>query len=78
MEEFTGLVTAGPFGRGSKSRHEGVFLETDVGRFVLRRPGANPFSDPVLDHLVGRRISATGETHDYVLLLAHWQEIDGS
>jgi hypothetical protein len=77
MEEFQGLVTAGPFARGSKSEHRGVFLETDSGRFVLRRPGGNPFSDPVLDGLVGRKISATGETHNYVLLLADWREIDG-
>jgi hypothetical protein len=35
-------------------------LVTDEGEFRLRRKGGNPFGDPSLDRLVGKRIEAEG------------------
>ncbi|TVV76959.1 hypothetical protein [Sphingomonas solaris] len=75
MEELTGLVTSGLLAPGSKSERRGIYLDTAAGRFVLRRPGANAFSDPVLEKLVGRRITAFGEMRDYILLLADWRAV---
>lgn len=55
-----GTVTRRPYAAGSKSEHEAVMLVTDEGEFRLRRKGGNPFSDPSLDRLVGKRIEAEG------------------
>ena len=35
-------------------------LVTDEGEFRLAREGGNPFADPTLDRLVGKRIEAEG------------------
>lgn len=66
--ELTGKVSKGPFGKGSKSAHEAIYLKSDKGDFVLRRKGANPFSDPELDKLVGKTVRATGMIADYLFL----------
>jgi hypothetical protein len=60
ISEFRGKVTRKPFGKGSKSEHLAVVLETDGGDLVLRRPGGNPIRDPELEQLVGKTISARG------------------
>ena len=65
MEEVSGQVVKAPFGTGSKSEHDAVYLNTDKGRFVLRRPGANAFSDPELENLVGKKIQGRGQTVGY-------------
>jgi hypothetical protein len=76
MREFTGKVTKKPFGRGSKSEHRAVRLETDEGSYVLRRVGGNPFQDSELDKLVGKTIRCTGELSGYTLTIAGWSERD--
>ena len=58
--ELVGKVVQKKFAQGSKSEHDAMYLETDQGSFVLRRLGGNPFSDPVLKKLVGKKITATG------------------
>lgn len=55
-----GIVARRPYATGSKSEHEAVMLITDQGEFRLRRKGGNPFHDPSLNNLVGRRIKAEG------------------
>ena len=74
MGEYSGLVTSAPFASGSKSASDAIYLETGEGRFMLRRPEGNAFADPALQALVGKRIVATGELHDYLLLLDEWRE----
>ena len=49
------------------------YLQTDRGEYVLRRSGANPFSDPVLEDLVGKTISATGTIKEYVFFVDAWE-----
>ena len=58
--QLTGQVVQKGFAQGSKSEHEGIYLETDSGAYQLRRLGGNPFSDPELQKLVGTKITATG------------------
>ncbi len=75
MEEVSGQVVKAPFGTGSKSEHDAVYLNTDKGRFVLRRPGANAFSDPELETLVGKKIQGRGKVVGYTFFLSDWNEL---
>jgi hypothetical protein len=75
MEELSGRVVKAQFATGSKSEHEAVFLHSDKGRFVLRRPGANPFFDPELEQLVGKTIKGKGEVTGSTFLMSDWNEL---
>jgi hypothetical protein len=77
LQEFSGRVAKKRFGSGTKSEHTAIVLETDQGDFVLRRPGANAFSDPSLDRLVGKTIRCRGRVLEYTLFLADWTELRG-
>ena len=57
---LTGKVIEKIFGENSKSEHNAVYLQTDDATYQLRRLGGNAFSDPVLNKLVGKNITATG------------------
>jgi hypothetical protein len=70
MREFIGRVTKGPFAKGSKSEHNAVCLDTGKASYVLRRQGGNPFQDPQLLKLVGKRIRCEGELSGYTLIMA--------
>lgn len=70
-----GRVVLKTSGRGSKSEHEAVVLVTDDGEFVLRRPGGNPFADPVLRRLVGKTIECSGTPRDGKLIVSSWKEV---
>lgn len=72
MSEFVGKVTRKPFGKGSKSEHEALYLETDESEYVLRRKGGNPFYDAVLQSLVGKTIRCEGFVSDYMLMINKW------
>jgi hypothetical protein len=73
---FTGTVTRRPFSPGSKSEHSAVVLQTDGGEYVLRRMGGNPFVDPVLESLVGKRVQIDGNIQDYNVVIHDWREVD--
>jgi hypothetical protein len=60
---------------GSKSEREAVVLETDAGSYVLRRRGGNPFRDPELEKLVGKRIRAHADELGQTLVLDAWDEL---
>ena len=76
MAVFEGQVVKRPFAVGSKSERLGVFLQTKADRYLLRQMGGNPFCDPELEQLVGKRILAEGEVDDYILLLSKWKVLD--
>lgn len=73
--EFTGEVVKAAFGTGSKSEHEAVYLETETGRYVLRRQTGNPFYDPVLEQLVGETIRCKGFVTGYTLLITDYEVV---
>lgn len=75
MEEVSGQVVKAPFGTGSKSDHDAVYLHTDNGNFVLRRAGENAFSDPTLEALVGKKIQGHGKVVGYTFFLSDWNEL---
>jgi hypothetical protein len=72
-----GRVVKKIHGTGTKSLHEAVYLTSPQGDFKLRLPGANPFRDPQLDHLVGKSISAQGEVDKVSnqFFVSHWSEL---
>lgn len=74
--EFSGLVIKEVVGKGSKNEHAAVMLETAKERFVLRRQGGNPFRDPELDRLVGKRIRGTGVITGNTLIMSDWREAE--
>jgi hypothetical protein len=71
--EALGTVVRKRFAAGSKSDHDAVWLECGDQQYILRRPGGNPFSDPELTALVGKRIHARGTVRDYVFFLTGWE-----
>ena len=71
-----GNVVKKPFGTGSKSEHEAICIETKSGdSYKLKRMGGNPFSDPVLQKLVGKTIEANGIIDDYVFIAKTIKEV---
>jgi hypothetical protein len=65
---MTGTVVRGPFGTGSKSEREAVWLKTADRQYVLRRKDGPAFDDRALDKYVGRRVTCDGFITDYTLL----------
>jgi hypothetical protein len=60
---------------GSKSERDAVVIATSDGEFVLRRSGANPFDDPELDKLVGKRLRCEGTLHGQYFIMTDWSEV---
>lgn len=75
--EISGIVIKETFGKGSKSERDAVMLDTGDSRFVLRRQTGNPFSDPVLDRLVGKTIRCEGNLTGYTFILTNWTVLHG-
>ena len=69
VDDLAGEVVRGPFGAGSKSERQAVWLETSRGRFVLRRKEGPSFGDGALERYVGKRVTCDGFIVDYVLLV---------
>lgn len=73
--EVSGQVTKHLAAAGSKSERQATFLETDQGTYLLRRRGGNPFSDPKLDDLVGKRIRCKGILTEHTLIMSDWDVV---
>ena len=68
VDGLAGKVVRGPFGAGSKSERQAIWLETAQGRFVLRRKDGPTFGDKALEKYVGKRVTCDGFIVDYMLL----------
>ena len=54
----------------------GVVLDDGQGRiYALRRAGGNPFSDAVMDGLVGKTITGTGIVADSHFIMDNWDVV---
>ena len=73
--EISGTVIKEMFGEGSKSERAAVMLDTGEAKYVLRRQGGNPFSDPVLDDLVGKTIRGEGNLTGYTFIMSEWTDL---
>jgi hypothetical protein len=68
IDNLTGMVVRAPFGAGSKSEREAVWLEAPDGRYVLRRKNGPAFGDQTLEKYVGKRVKCSGFVVGYSLL----------
>ena len=71
MEQLRGLVTRGPYAKGSKSQRRAVFLVTESGRYVLRRKTGPVFRDATLKRFVGHTVECDGFFVGTTLLADH-------
>jgi hypothetical protein len=72
---YEGIVERRRVGGVSKSAHDAVVLVTASQIFLLRRAGSeNPWSDPALEELVGKRVRAQGTIVGPTLVLTEWEE----
>ncbi len=60
IEGIAGRVTRGPYGKGSKSERDAVWLETPTTKLLLRRKDGPTFGDRSLERLVGREVKCDG------------------
>jgi len=74
--EAEGRVVSKRIGTGTKSEHDAVVLVTPAHEYKLRRQGGNPFVDPEISKLVGKRIRASGVVDSGQLIMSNWKEID--
>ena len=74
--QVKGKVIKEVVAKGSKSERPAIILDTGKKQYVLRRPGENPYSDPTLEALVGKDISATGNLNGNTLFLSDWSEFE--
>jgi hypothetical protein len=74
LEERVGTVVRRRVSGRSKHAHEGVVLETADGDLILRREGANPFHDPALQALVGKRLRCRGELDGAMFFVTSWDD----
>jgi hypothetical protein len=73
---ITGHVKRQRIAAGSKSDRVGVVLDDGAGRtYALRRAGGNPFSDAVMDELVGQTITASGIVADSNFIMDSWDVV---
>jgi len=68
VANLRGHVTSGLYAHGSKSRRRAVFLETERGRFVLRRKDGPVFADAALKRFVGQHVECDGYVMGATLL----------
>ena len=73
--EVAGLVIKKPFGTGSKSERQAVFLRTADGDYVLRREAGLAYGDPTLERLVGRRLRCRGTLSGYTFFMTGYEDI---
>jgi hypothetical protein len=76
IEGLTGTVGRGPFGSGSKSQREGLWLETSEGRYALRCKDGPSAGDTGLEKFVGRKVACDGFIVDHMVLAEHIKAID--
>jgi hypothetical protein len=60
VTDLVGTVVRGPYGTGSKSARDAVWLEAGERRLVLRRKTGPSFGDHTLERLVGKRVQCRG------------------
>ncbi len=73
---FQGRVVRKRVSIGSKSEHDAILLVTPNGQeYRLRRQEGNPFRDPELDALEGKRIECEGIVREGLVLMTRWSVV---
>lgn len=68
VDGLIGTVVRGPFGSGSKSERNTLWLQTADRRLVLRHKSGPAFGDRSLDKYDGKRVTCDGFVVGYTLL----------
>jgi hypothetical protein len=68
VKNLRGQVSRAPYAKGTKSARRAIFIETDNGRYVLRRKGGPAFADAKLKRLVGQTVECDGFLTETTLL----------
>jgi hypothetical protein len=68
VKKLLGRVAKVRLGKGSKSERDAVVLETEDGRYVLRRKTGPAFGDVELDRYLGHQVSCDGYLVETTLL----------
>lgn len=76
VHKLRGQVTRGEYGKGSKSERVAVFIDTDRGRYLLRRKNSPAFVDADLEHFIGKTVECDGFLLETTLLAEHIKPID--
>jgi len=72
--KLTGTITLRNFGKGSKSEHTAVYLDTAEGSYVLRKKGANPFENNDLKQMEGKQVVVEGTLESTVFFASDIDE----
>lgn len=78
MMTLTGVVEKKRTAPGSKSDRNAVLIKTRYGYYILRRQQGNPFVDPVLNRLVGKRVRFEGNVAGSTFLISRFNVLKGS
>lgn len=73
--KLKGKVICKTFGKGSKSEHEAIYIETEQGEYVLRKAGSNSFENNELIEFVGKEVIATGVVKAYLFVVTEIREV---
>lgn len=68
VDGLSGTVESGPFGTGSKSERQAIWLRTAHERLVLRRKDGPSYGDTTLGPYVGKFVRCDGFIVGYLLL----------
>lgn len=60
VRALRGRVTMADYAKGSKSERRAVFIDTDDGRFLLRRKAGPVYGDAELERYVGQTVECDG------------------
>ena len=60
VNSIQGFVTRGVYGKGTKSEHDAVFIESADARYVLRRKTGPAFGDAELNQYIGHKVKCEG------------------
>lgn len=74
--KLTGKISLKPFGAGTKSDHQAVYIDTSQGSYVLRKAGENPFENTGLLHLKGKKVTVEGTLDKYLFIATNISEND--
>jgi len=74
--EAVGRVIQKRVAIGSKSEHDAVVLRTGDHEYALRTKRGDPWWDPEMARLIGKKIKAIGTLYMGLLIVNDWKEID--
>lgn len=69
MTKLSGKVISKNFGKGSKSEHLAIYVESGKHQYRLKRKGGNPFYDESLNELIGKNVELEGRITEYFFVV---------